>query len=271
MSPVATPLVDDVGVEARQVQRRDGADQLQHHHGQQRPPVRPQVAAQQSDQHEGAPIEEGAGVRSGIDACVRSPSRNIETISSGGSGIGVDQARAAQRQRHEPQPTGRFGRRAAQLIAVRLEQHGEGVDHPGLGRADPPGALAVGQRVAGGEGVHEAGDPPAPLLHEPDGRDQPVGQRERPRPPGSIASTSDDGSKALATTASIRSSLRREDAEDRALRDAGGLGDQPRAHVGAVFEDERQGGRDQRVASLLGWECRGTAGHWWHRGNGTTE
>ena len=44
--------VDDLGVQARQVQRGDGADQLQHDDRRQRRSVGPQVGAQQSGEHD---------------------------------------------------------------------------------------------------------------------------------------------------------------------------------------------------------------------------
>ena len=44
-------VVDDRGVDRRQVQRRQGADQLQHHEHRDQPAVRPDVLAQQCQEH----------------------------------------------------------------------------------------------------------------------------------------------------------------------------------------------------------------------------
>ena len=44
-------VVDDVGVEARQVERGQRAEQLEHDHGEQGPGVRPQAGPEQGDQH----------------------------------------------------------------------------------------------------------------------------------------------------------------------------------------------------------------------------
>ena len=49
------PLVDDVGVQARQVERRHRADQLQDDHHAQQPLVRLQLVAEQTDQHQCPP------------------------------------------------------------------------------------------------------------------------------------------------------------------------------------------------------------------------
>ena len=54
--------------------------------------------------------------------------------------------------------------------------------------------------------------------------------------------------------------LGREDAEDRALRDPGRLGDLPGAHVGAAGEHQRERRPDQRLAAFLRRQRRGAAG-----------
>jgi hypothetical protein len=44
-------MIDDVGVQGRQVQRGNGADELQHDHNHERCPVTPRVLAEQTKKH----------------------------------------------------------------------------------------------------------------------------------------------------------------------------------------------------------------------------
>ena len=52
-----------------------------------------------------------------------------------------------------------------------------------------------------------------------------------------------------------------EDPEDRALGDAGGVGDLPGGHGAPVLEQQRDGGVDERCAAVVGREGLGTGWH----------
>ena len=64
--------------------------------------------------------------------------------------------------------------------------------------------------------------------------------------------------------------LVREDPEDRALGDAGGLGDLPGGDGGAVVADQRDRGGDDRGPAFVGRQ-RGCSGGWWCHGGTVAE
>ena len=146
MLPVGDALVDDVGVQAGQVQPGHGLDQLQQQHRSAARCGRAQVVAQQPAQHAGS-LRRCAGM-----PCSSSGRR------SGPAVIGslVGDLGVAGGEGQQPDDPGRLVRADPQPVGVRFEQSVSG-SRISLARAlVGPAAIASGLRSSGGPGKPSA-------------------------------------------------------------------------------------------------------------------
>ena len=196
--PGGDAAVDDVGVEAGQVQRGHRRHQLQQHHRVQRARGRAAggcAAGASARRHLRSSAARPAARPHRSRAGRSIPSRNSETISAGGRASAAGEPGMA----HAPGVSSRSRRaascgRAPQPVAVGLDQQGQGVgDHSGFLRGPvrrPAPARCAPATPAAADGVHQVGDPVDTLLQQQDGRDQPVRRsaERSTRPSSSTAS-----------------------------------------------------------------------------------
>ena len=233
-------LVDDLGVEAGQVEHRQGAEELERDDGGDRALVRREVGADEPEEHQ--------------STFVSRPSRTVVTISS------AVRIRPSERWGWLPEKVSSrvtwtsCADRDAELVGVRGEQVGH---DPGGLLAGGGAWLRRGRRADHADRGHQREDPAEPVLEQGDQ----VGDE------GPQRLVRVDAAQVLEEGLDVEGVVERrldevvlglEDPEDRALRDAGGLGDLPGGDGAAVLEQQGQGDVDERA-------CGGRRRTWrWH-------
>ena len=165
-------LVDDVRVQARQVQRGHGGDELQHHDRHQRLPVGPQIAAQQS--RSARPVSSrraGGGHSGGIGSrgCAEPVEEQGHDL-PGGSGCPWVITDALPANVTMSQPARRLVRLEAQLGGVGRDERRERgeqrlpvlVAMPVRAPGQPPSRLVRRRRAPGSPGARAPGAPRRP-------------------------------------------------------------------------------------------------------------
>ena len=245
--------VDDVGVQAGQVQRGHGADELQQHDERERPAVGREVLLQDPDQH--VSLQAGG---SGADAT----EQDVGDLGGGehllrlGAGVPHAEHQRAQQQR-------RLAGLDGELVAVRLEDLGEPVEQRTVRVEDElrrPGRVLVRPGRLGhphlAQRHHHRDDLLRARVHALGGDQHPLAQVGDPRERRGQLGLPGGGVHGLGGRHQQRG-LVGEDPEDRALGDAGGLGDLLGGHAAAVLEQQRHDDVDDRAAAVVGGHRRG--------------
>ena len=248
-------LVDDVPVDARQVQRRDRAAELEQHDQPELGVKRGQIGTEQAPEHQ---VSFRSLLRSQVSSSrARMPSSSSVTISCGVIGD-VGEPRVRARKRDRAQEPRRFLGRAADLVAVGREQLRERGAQPRVVDLRRWWPARPGRRREA-EHREQLPDLADATLQHLDRGDELVAQRQLgidPRDLGLVRGRIEHAGDRRGD----QRLLVGKHAEQGPLRDAGGERDLRRRDLAPVHAQERQRRRDDARAPRIGRQ-RSRANH----------